>query len=376
MGAIFQRKVLRLPVEVPALSRRKRRIFWIYGVLALAYTALIMRFIGGLFFNFYSKILPDFAVILLLLTLARIFRKRLRLVSRTGRLFYLDKKELLMSRRYRVYWALAAAVVALVLFVPWSRRTISAEAELQPARVARIEAPEDARVVEVLADESAEVAAGAPVFRMASPAAGADSERASRSRERFLRAARDAKARGSAPDASDADARRSAADSRVESETVRTENLLVRSPFAGRILTPRLRDLDQRFVHSGLLLAQVGDCSRLIAELPVSERRIGDVAIGAPVKALVPQRPLSPIHGRIERVSLGAVDRPSTASGLSDPAAPPERPERFVAVAVFENADGSLKPGDLVRAKISGPRISYASRAGRVLWRWIQSIVW
>jgi len=52
LGAQFQSRVLRLPVEIPVVTRRKRRIYWIYGVLALAYTTVIMRFIGGLFYNF------------------------------------------------------------------------------------------------------------------------------------------------------------------------------------------------------------------------------------------------------------------------------------------------------------------------------------
>ncbi len=36
IGAVFQNKVLRLPVEVPPASRRKRRIYWIFGTAALA----------------------------------------------------------------------------------------------------------------------------------------------------------------------------------------------------------------------------------------------------------------------------------------------------------------------------------------------------
>ncbi len=62
---VLQRHVLRLPVEVPEASRRKRRIYWIYGPLALAYVGVIMAFIGGLFFNFYPKYFPNFAIVLL-----------------------------------------------------------------------------------------------------------------------------------------------------------------------------------------------------------------------------------------------------------------------------------------------------------------------
>src|SRR5262249_47688491 len=101
LGAIVQGRLLRLPVVLPVVARRKRRIYWIYGTLALAYTAVIMRFIGCLFYNFYEKFFPNIAIVLLTLTLYRIFRKRVRLVTRTLRLVYLDKKELIMAAQHR-----------------------------------------------------------------------------------------------------------------------------------------------------------------------------------------------------------------------------------------------------------------------------------
>ena len=70
-------------------------------MLALAYTTVIMRFIGGLFYNLYARYFPNVAVVLLVLTLYRLFRKRVRLFTRTARLFYLDKRDFIMSPRAR-----------------------------------------------------------------------------------------------------------------------------------------------------------------------------------------------------------------------------------------------------------------------------------
>ncbi len=159
LGALFQRKILKLPVEVPEVSRRKRRIFWIYGPLALAYVGVLMSLIGGLFYNFYSKYFPNVAVVLLLLTLWRLFRKRVRLVTRTARLFYLDKKDLLMSHRSRKPLLIAGAALALVLLVPWTHRKVRTEIRLRPSTQVSLVAPEDAIVVEVLANEGEVVAA-------------------------------------------------------------------------------------------------------------------------------------------------------------------------------------------------------------------------
>ena len=49
---------------------------------------------------------------------------------------------------------------------------------------------------------------------------------------------------------------------------------------------------------------------------------------------------------------------------------------QLIAFAVFENADGSLRPGTVARAKIYTRRSSYGARAWRVLSRWLQTVVW
>ncbi len=166
IGASFQKHVLRLPVEVPSVSRRKRRIFWIFGLLALAWVTVVMRFIAGLFFNLYHHFFPDWAVVLALITLYRLFRKRVRLVTRTANLFYLDKKEWLMSPRVRTAVLAAAVALALLVFIPWSRRTLRSAAVLRPLTTVRLEAPEDAVVTRALAEEGDRVAAGQTVFQL------------------------------------------------------------------------------------------------------------------------------------------------------------------------------------------------------------------
>ena len=62
----------------------------------------------------------------------------MRLVTRTAHLFYLDKKELLMSPRVRNVLLAAAAVLALLVLLPWSRRTLRAPATLYPMTSVRL----------------------------------------------------------------------------------------------------------------------------------------------------------------------------------------------------------------------------------------------
>jgi len=376
IGTVFQKHLLRLPVDVIPASRRRRRIYWLYGTFALAWVGVIMAFIGGIFYNLYNKLFPDVAIILLMLTLYKIFRKRVRLVTRTARLFYLDKKELLMSPRARAPILGAFVLLSLLLFLPWTRRTISAQAVLRPAIVVRIEAPEGGIITGVLAREGDTVGKGDALFRFSSPAAEADSAHFAAESERLRKAANAARESGAAVAVYEMERRGFSAEVALRSEEARRKRLVVRSPIRGWVLTPRVEDLEQRTVVAGTLLAEVGDCRKMVAELPVSERLLDDLLVGAPVRALLRQRPLRPIPGTIGRISPATYEQPATVVGTVDPARPSGRPDRFVGLAVFDNSRGELRPGSVIRAKIYLRRSSYAARAWRVLRRWAQSVSW
>ncbi|MGH9368279.1 MAG: efflux RND transporter periplasmic adaptor subunit, partial [Thermoanaerobaculia bacterium] len=376
LGALFQRKVLRLPVEVPEVSRRKRRIYWIYGPLAMAYLGVLMTLIGGLFYNFYSKYFPNVALLLLVLTMLRLFRKRVRLVTRTARLFYLDKKDLLMSQRIRKPLAIAAALLAALLLVPWTHRKVRTDIRLRPALEARLEAPEDAVVAEVLAAEGDRVAAGQPVLRLESPAVLAEGLELAATRRRLEKQASRARGESRSADVYAAERRVDSVDSALASDAARRKLLLVRSPLAGTVLTPRLNDSIGRYVPAGAILAEVGDCRKLYADIDFSERRLDDVAPGAKVSAMLPGRPLRQAIGRVVSVSPATLAQPATASPGADPAAPPLRPDRFVARVEFDNADGTLRPGMIGKARIFGPRASPLANLWRVLRRWAQTVIW
>ncbi len=375
IGACFQRYVLRLPVEVPLVSRRKRRIYWIFGSLALAWVGVVMRFIGGLLYNLYHHFFPNWAIVLLVLTLYRLFRKRVRLVTRTGHLFYLDKKELLMSHRIRAALFAGAAVLALLFFLPWSRRTLRSPALLRPTVTIRLEAPEDGVVTRALAQEGDRVTAGQPVFQLVSAAASEATKRLTSERERATRDASLARQAAEPARVFASETRGVSLDAALKNGRAREERLLVKSPSTGHLLTPYVRDLEGRSVPAGTLLAEVGEDRRMAADLTVSERLLEDLVPNAPVTALFLGHP-RPVHGTIVSIAPAALAQPKTAAANADPSAPQEQPERFVALAVFDNEDGSLYAGMHGYAKIYGRRASYAARAWRVLKRWVQSVAW
>jgi len=376
IGTWIQKHLLRLRVDVPPSTRRKRRIYWIYGTLALAYQLVMMRFIAGLFFHLYQRYFPDLAVVLIVVTLYRIFRKRVRLVTRTAKLFYLDKKELLMSHRIRRVLIPAGAAVFVLLAVPFARRTVTAEAPVRPVGIVHVDAPVDGVVVRVAVKEGDSVASRAELLRMVSPELTAAAAHFTAERDRMAGAEAAARQLGEAGAVAEAASLRQAATAGLEHAVAQEDRLAVKSPISGRVLTARPADLEGHFVKAGTPLLEVGDCSKLVAELPVSERLLDDLTVGAPVRALFGQRPTRPVLGKIVRVSPATLDQPETLRGLADPALPSSKPDQFVALAVFDNSDGALRPGDPVRAKIYSARSSVLSRTWRILRRWVQTVVW
>ena len=375
-GALIQRYLLRLPVELPPLSRRKRRIFSIYAPYAIVYTAFIMFLVGRLFFNLYSKYFPDSAVLLLVPTIYLIFRKRARVFFRVLRLFYLDKKEFLMSRRARPYLAGIAAALLLILAIPWSRQTIRAHIVLRPVSLIRVEAPEDATVLDVLARERDDVRQGQVVVSLASATL--------ESRVLGLAAQRDRLQKESSRSRESADAgaifqtsqRASAVDALQRTSEIRKAHLNVWSPSAGRILTPRTEDLTGRFVRAGTLLMEIGDCQRLIAEIPVSERFLTDLRVGAPVSVQLRGQPTRILKGSVVSVSPATLSLPQTTGRVKGATLPLNRPDRFVAIAQFENPASWIPPGMSGEAKIRLERVSYLSRAWRIVREWVQRTIW
>jgi putative peptide zinc metalloprotease protein len=376
VGAAFQKHILRLPVEIPPTTRRKRIIYWVYGIFSMMYTATIMYFIYTIFRNFYFRYFPDFGVVFLVLTLTYVFKKKVRTTRRVGKLFYLDKKEWLMSPRSRLPLAITASVLLLVLGIPWSHRRITGTANLKPEEQVRIQAPEDSRVAEVFVHEGDAVSAGQPLFRLTSLAVAADAEQHRAERERMLK-------KSSVGRASSNPLLAYQSEQMAESEGVALKNaetregfLLVRSPIAGRVLTSRPEDLVGRNVTAGTDLADVGDCRKLVAEVPVSERLLEYLRVGSPVAAMIRTRPTRTWKGSVVTISPATLLQPVTSVGQDGPDVPASTPDRFVVRAVFDNSDGSLYPGAEARLKIRSHREAYLVRAWNVIWRWLRSVVW
>ena len=247
------------------------------------------------------------------------------------------------------------------------------DAVLQPAASVTVQAPEDGVVREVFAREGDSLRAGQPLFRIESPGVVADLASLSARREGAADETGRSLRSGDAGSVYRAERREGAAAAGLALDTARAARLSVPSPMDGRLLTPDVEDLVGRWVTAGTALESVGDTRHLTATFPVSERLLSDLAVGAPVSMQLRERPLQILRGTIVSIAPASQPAPSDAASALRPS---ETPARIVALARFENPDGSLKPGLEGLAKIRGPRSSLLGEGFRILSRWFRQIAW
>lgn len=275
-----------------------------------------------------------------------------------------------LARSTAIAVAAAAAIAALVL-IP-ADFTVDASGTLQPVVRRQVFAPRSGLVDEVLVAPGADVAAGEPLVRLRDPSLELDRKRVRGEMEtvrRQLEAARATKTNRDIRDENPVELYRLSASEREYQQQLanltdelrllngQRDELLVRSPIAGRVLTWDLSNrLAARPVERGEVLLTVADLSAdWQLELDVADDRIGHV-LAAQTRdqnaALPVQFRLrsadSPYAGHVQDIGMTArVD-------ASEPSA--AQPTVEVTVAFdkqqLNDAQQDLRPGVTARAEI------------------------
>lgn len=376
IGTLIQKYLFRLPVEVPELSKRKRRVFLTYGTISIVYTGSLMLAIGALFGHMYSFFAGELTPLLTLLTFLRLFRKRLKKFTDLLRMFYLDKKEYLMSRKMLQRLAASVAIVLLVILIPWPHETLDVSMTLKPARTVQITAPADATVVAVDIREGDRVTSGRLLGRLASRAVESRVRELTARKRGYEGEASFGREAASAADSAASESRAQAAAAALTVSESVNNALLVRAPEAGTILTRRPQDLVGSYVSAGAALFVLGDTRTMRVEMPVTERLIQSMGVGEPVSIRVRALPFRSYRTTISAIAPAAEAIPSTSQVPEGPIHPGERPERFVAVAFLDNGDGALMAGMTADAKLLGKRVPYAVQWWKIFYHWIRRIIW
>jgi putative peptide zinc metalloprotease protein len=367
-----KRHLWKLPVEVPYVPKRRRAGFVVYALLSGAYSYMVLfivaRFAGNVVRNFSPEwgFIPEIAVALL------IFRSRIRTLVNFMKFVYLDKREHVRAW-FTVRRTVGAALAALVLLVtPLRRESVSGKFMLEPLQKIVVRAHVPGMIDGIYVQEGQAVTAGAPLATLKNIPLDSQTEQA---KARYLLAAEQERD-SSLHYQNVGNAIREREQFAVQAKQLadQREDLKVRSPIAGTVLSSSLSERVWSFLPAGAELLEIGDLSQLRAQIYISEFELGKVHNAELAKIQV-----NGLIGTWKTETVSIASTPSEMDPLLQPTSALKgmNPPHYYLVALsVKNADGKLKPGMTGVARIYGERRSLASEFwrsvgdffGRKLW--------
>lgn len=353
--------------DMEGLTRRKRRIFLIYGSLAILYTAVLYLVIVLWLRNIFLRSFQGLGYFLLLGAVYFIFGNELRGLFRFLRFFYLDKKEVLMKRKTLVTAGASFAILLLLATVIQTHTKISSRCTVEPVQVAEVRPEVEGFVREVRVEMNDAVRAGQELVRMENPDLAREVSKTSTDLELLDRRLSILQSENSVSDYQMKLREKSELSDR-KSELDRKIGLLaLKSPISGNVATPHLEETRGRYLKKGTIFCKVEDVARVKIEIPFREYYVEDVKPGQKVELRLEAYPTHTFEGEVARVSPATRERIKALEGAYS---------EFVATAVVDNSDGRLIPGMRGDAKILAQKYSVTGRILRELRRWFQSRIW
>ncbi|NDQ57127.1 MAG: HlyD family efflux transporter periplasmic adaptor subunit [Acidipila sp.] len=371
-----ERYVLRQEVELPAVSKRKRRIFLTYGICASLYSALIIYVFGSFMKNVFVRWYGDWGYVATAAALYFMLRKRVNKVTAAIRIGWPHAKEKFMAWKMTRGQTVAVAAAGLLLVLPPTATKIGSEFVLEPGARAEVRAIAPGVLQQEGVHEGARVEAGAVLGVLHN--AQLEARAASLTEEKAL-AERGLLAASGAGDMTAAQ-KFSAEYERVKVELAealrKRDALVLRAPIAGVVTTPGVERRAGEYLAEGELFVILADRSTARARVLVRDWELQDVAEHATVKMNVRAYPYRTFSGRVRAMlPAAAAEEPVTAEKMPERAGRPLS-NYFAVVLEFSNTDGALTEGMTGTAKIYGVRRPLAWQWARGGWRWIKSLIW
>lgn len=354
---LTKRYLLNLDVEEPTVTPRERRVFLLYGGLALAYSVLAVLF-GLAFLGItFEKVIGPWAWVLLALLFARLIVARLPRLRELGRAVASTVRSRFERHRKGVFaGAFGFAVVLAVPFlVPW---TFRADGEFRVEAVGQfnVTAGADGSIERVFVAEGDTVESGQPLIEIWNGQLEVETARAAR-RAAELRVD---EARALAAGGREAAAKAAAVRSRIEREARllrdRRDRLTVQAPVAGVVLAYRLEERVGERVSEGDRLLVVAPLRGNIARAGIPAREARGIAPGQRARLKVSAWPAVVYDSRVASVAPAALD---------------DRVEAMILLPESEEGP-DLRPGMTGTVKIVTGQGTVAEAVTRVLRRMIR----
>jgi putative peptide zinc metalloprotease protein len=368
VSAWFQNRVLRLPIDIPVVHKKRVPLFVLYALVSGAYSYLLLFFVVRLSYNIAAHWIAEFALIPAAALAFVLFRSRLRslrdLVAREWNLT-------LASLHWKPLHIAATVILLALILLPLWRDRENAMFLVEPSHSATLHAAFNGRVTTVFVKEGDHVAAGQPLLAMSSPAA-ASMQSASESQTSSAKFQTFSAELGGASIGVGA-ARQNAAihSGRLADEAQRS--LLLTAPVNGIVLTQNPGTLLDQDVASGQSLLRVAEAGTPTVRIFVPVSALDRVPAGAEV-ALIPPGSFSPIRMTLAPLQGEAVNLPpglvahQDYKGIELPA--------FYSTRMELPASSNLPFGTTGPARIFGARRSLFGRLVTITLNLIRAHVW
>ncbi|MGA8675535.1 MAG: HlyD family efflux transporter periplasmic adaptor subunit [Candidatus Acidiferrales bacterium] len=377
LRAWAQKYLLRHDIDLPAASKRQRRIFFLFGVTAIIYSTSLLIIVLVFAKNVLVSKLGDWWGALATLAVVYFFtRKGIRQVWPPTLAWLRQKREDYMAWKMTRAQQAGALGVALLLLLPPVGSSVSTPLVLEPGRTAHVHAEVGGQIANVYIQQGQAVKAGQVLATLRNPEIEAD---AVILRQQLALASSDLR---NGQDRSDYEKAAGAVRDRkrLQEEFAVAENrvaaLQIRAPIDGVISTAGVSQQAGAFLDAGDELTTVVDRSTMKARILVRDWDLEDVHPGAAAKAKVIPFPYRTYSGKVDQIlPAAAADRP--VSETQDLQRLGQQLTNYLAVDMeFANPDGSLREGMTGTAKIAGKRSSIAHQVARATWRWTHAQFW
>ncbi|HUR37442.1 MAG TPA: HlyD family efflux transporter periplasmic adaptor subunit [Terriglobales bacterium] len=352
LSNMVRKFVFRMPAVVPVLPWRRKLFFMSYALVAGLYSYMLLLFFVRISYRILYNYTPEWAFIPSGMLAFMIFRSRIKKLMAFLKSLYLDKRELAQT-----YWRQIAAVTAVLLVlgsIPVFRDSVDERFLLEPVERVTLRATEAGMVTEMRVTEGQHVEAGDTIavlrdLKLESEAARTQVDY----REANARSVQAGLKYASFGEAEQERLRLTQAQNLIRD---RQERLVIKSPIAGRVTTPRLANLEGSHLKEGELVAEVADTRHLRAEVFVPEADVQKLqAIDHTVLRM--DATWTPMRAEVESLSL--VSRPLEPGLL--PVAKYKgihAPVYYVLRLKVPNAEEEFRAGMTGTARIYGQRRS------------------
>ncbi len=369
LSAWVESRVLRLPVELPAVARVWVPYFVLYAILSGLFGYFLFSLVVRVSYSAFSRILGDFAIVPATVIAFALFRPQLKsLWSVLCRVW----QQRVRSPRTSLPLAIVALLLLVVSALPVFRDRERAIFVIEPARSTDLHAVADGVVQAVMVREGERVHSEQPLLTLTSRTVEALHSSAAAQSDSARFQSFDAQMAHRSPGTASAD--RQAALRSEELSQVTQAQLVLRAPSEGVVLTRDPVALLNQSVGSGQTLLNLALSQSRVARVYVPASALDRLTPTSEVSLLAPGR-LRVIHRRLPPLGSAPVKLPpgliedQVYQGIALPAFYPVR-------ISLDQVGDDLPFGMQGDAILFGARRSFLQRAFGVAMNLIRAHVW